>query len=111
MWYLIFPTPENFAKFPNQNFAKFSKNGFELKDVFCKMCIIEIGSKRSTIVYNIMPLSVFDVARNLDFSSKRQSVRYLTTLGPSLQGGNIKKSIDDAYSKTLNKRSLPPNDA
>ena len=53
------------------------------------MCIIETGTKRCAMAYNIMPLSVFDVARNLDFFSKRQSLRYLTTLGPSLQGGNI----------------------
>ena len=46
------------------------ENGFELKDVFIKMFIIEIGTKRCTMAYNIMPLSVFDVARNLVFFRK-----------------------------------------
>ena len=54
-------------KFGNFGPIFFSKNGFELKDVFIKMFIIEIGTKRCTMAYNIMPLSVFDVARNLDF--------------------------------------------
>ena len=84
MWYLISPTPELFAKFPRQKFANFSKNGFELKDVFCKMFIIEIGTKRCAMAFDIMPLSVFDVARNLFFISKSQSLRYPTTLGPRL---------------------------
>ena len=74
----------NFCKISKQKFANFSKNGFELKDVFCKMFIIEIGTKRCAMAYNIMPLSVFDVARNLDLFSKSQSLRYHTTLGPTL---------------------------
>ena len=65
------------------------------------MFIIEIGTKRCTMACNIMPLSVFDVARNLDFFSKRQSLRYLTTLGPSLQGGNITATATAATATSM----------